>query len=264
MEAFFVDGPGAPEGGQYERAEGFSIVSATLVLGYEGELPGSFFAIEDGEVAAWGSCRPNMVSDDLVAARWEPAGPIDIRGREVSLLVDGGACETGDGRDVLTELVKVEVEETESQVTITAWTRDRPFEGLCAGVGIALDSQVELASPLGERSLLDGGPIPPRVVGFEASDGPPPPTTVPELDNSTLDRLDCSPGIVVEERVPDAGQDPLDIAREAEPAVVEVEPGQPLWWWGLNEGGTVVVGLALGDMNGADYQVWTCDPPLDK
>lgn len=263
MEAFFVDGPGAPEGGQYERADGFSIVSDSLVLGYNGELPDSFFAIEDGGITGWGSCRPNMVSGDLVAARWEPAGPINIRGRTISLKVDGGACVTDDGHDVLTEMVDIDVEETGSQVTITAWTRDKSFEGMCAGVGITLDSQVELASALGDRSLLDGGPIPPRVVNFEASDGPPPPTTVPEVDNSSLDRLDCSSGIVIEERVPDSGQDPLDVARELEPAVVEVEPGRPLWWWGLDEGGTVIVGLALGDMDGADYQVWTCDPPLD-
>lgn len=262
LEDFFVDGPGAPEDRQYERADGFSIVSGSLVLGYDGELPDSFFAIEDGEITGWGSCSPNMVSEDLVAARWEPAGPINLRGTEISLKVDGGACVTDEGRDVLTELVDIDIEETESQVTITAWTRDKPFEGLCAGVGITLDAEVELASPLGERSLLDGGPIPPRVVDFEASDGPPPPTTIPEVDNSSLDRLDCSPGVVVEARVPDSGQDPLEVARDAESSVVEVEQGRPLWWWGLDEGGTVIVGLALGDMEGADYQVWTCDPPL--
>lgn len=40
LEAFFVDGPGAPEGGQFERADGFSIVSDSLALGYNGELTG--------------------------------------------------------------------------------------------------------------------------------------------------------------------------------------------------------------------------------
>lgn len=259
LEAFFVDGPGAPEGGQYERADGFSIVSDSLVLGYNGELPNSFFAIEDGDITGWGSCSPNLVSEDLVAARWEPDGPINIRGQTVAINVDGGACVTDDGQDVLTELVDVDVEESESQVTITAWTRDKPFDGLCAGVGITLDAEVELASPLSERTLLDGGPIPARVVDFEASDEPPPPTTIPDVGKSSLDRLDCSPGIVVEKRVPDSGQDPLDIARDAEPDVIEVEEGRPLWWWGLNQDGTVIVGLALGDMDGADYQVWTCD-----
>lgn len=262
LDAFFVDGPGAPEGGQYQNAEGFSIVSDSLVLGYSDRLPDSFFVIEGGDVAGWGSCSPNLVSDDLVAGRWEPAGPINIRERTISLQVEGGACETDDGQEILTEVVDVDVEETESQVTITAWTRDKPFEGLCAGVGIMLDSQVELSSPLGDRSLLDGGTIPPRVVDFVASDGPPPPTTVPEVDNSSLGRLDCSPGVVVEQRVPHSGQDPVEIARATAPAVVEMESGQPLWWWGLNENGTVVVGLALGDADGADNQVWTCDPPL--
>ncbi len=53
MEAFFVDGPGHPKGGQYLRAEGFSIVSDSLVLAYSSQLPDSFFAIEDGEIAGW-------------------------------------------------------------------------------------------------------------------------------------------------------------------------------------------------------------------
>ena len=264
MEAFFVDGPGAPEGGQYQRAEGFSIVSDSVVLGYVGLLPDSFFAIEGGELTGWGSCNLNRVSDDLVAGRWEPAGPVDIRARIISLRVEGGACVTDDGQEILTEVVDVDVEETESEVTVTVWTRDEPFDGLCAGVGVMLDTHVELSAPVGDRSLLDGGTVPPSVVDFEASDGPPPPSTAGEVDSSSLGRLACSPGVVVEERFPDTGQDPVEIAREAAPAVVEVESGQPLWWWGLNENGTVVVGLALGDSDGADYQVWTCDPPLES
>lgn len=80
---------------------------------------------------------------------------------------------------------------------------------------------------------------------------PPPPM-------SEVGSLDCSPGLVNEVRVPDEGQAPLDIAREADPRVVEVVPGQPLWQSGVDAGGEVIVELALGDMPGADYQVWTC------
>ena len=43
LEAFFVDGPGSPEGGQFLRAEGFSVVSDSLVLGYSDLLPDSFY-----------------------------------------------------------------------------------------------------------------------------------------------------------------------------------------------------------------------------
>ncbi|MGA9594539.1 MAG: META domain-containing protein [Acidimicrobiia bacterium] len=75
-----------------------------------------------------------------------------------------------------------------------------------------------------------------------------------------LGRLVCSPGVVVEERVPDTGQDQLEVARAAARDVVEVESDSPLWWWGLDQNGTVIVALALGDADGADYQVWTCEP----
>lgn len=87
----------------------------------------------------------------------------------------------------------------------------------------------------------------------------PPTTTRPEPEPlSRIGRLDCSPGIAVETRVPDEGQTPLEIARAADPSVVSVEPGEPLWHSGLDAAGDVVVELALGDLPGADYQVWTC------
>lgn len=44
----------------------------------------------------------------------------------------------------------------------------------------------------------------------------------------------------------------------ADPRAVEVVPGQPLWHSGVDADGEVIVELALGDMPGADYQVWTC------
>ena len=87
------------------------------------------------------------------------------------------------------------------------------------------------------------------------------PTTEPHVPEpqSQVGRLDCSPGFVREMRVPDEGQPPLDIAREADERVVSVEPGQPLWHSGIDASGEVIVELALGDMTGADYQVWTCE-----
>lgn len=87
-----------------------------------------------------------------------------------------------------------------------------------------------------------------------------PPTTqfVEPPPISEIGQLDCSPGVVEETRVPDEGQDVLDIAQDADPNVVEVEQWEPLRYSGLNADGQVIVELALGDMTGADYQVWTC------
>jgi len=98
---------------------------------------------------------------------------------------------------------------------------------------------------------------------FTRSVGRPSTTTLPPPVYDSLGRLDCGAGIVVEKRVADTGQDPLEIAQAASPDTVGVFPGKPLWWWGVNQNDAVIVGLALGDMVGADYQVWTCDPPLD-
>lgn len=254
MEMFFTEGPGAPESTQYSTAEGFSIVSDLLVLGYQDGLPSSHFDIEGGTVVGWGGCRPNRVADDLVASRWEPFGSSGPDTSVVSLRVEGGACETSEGMEVLTEVVAIETDESGDHVEITVWTSSKPAIGAC--VGVSLDAEVELAAPLGDRSLLDGGTIPATTVSFSASSFP----DRREDDDPLLDALECSPGTVLEQRVPDTGQDPLDVARSVAPDVVEVKPIQPLWWWGLNQNGTVIVTLALGDSDGADYQVWTCDP----
>ena len=48
---------------------------------------------------------------------------------------------------------------------IIVWTRDKSFEEMCAGVGVMLDSQAELSSHVGDRSLLDGGTVPATHVG---------------------------------------------------------------------------------------------------
>lgn len=88
-----------------------------------------------------------------------------------------------------------------------------------------------------------------------------PPTTEPFVPPrfTEIGRLDCAPNYVEETRVPDTGQDPLEIAQDADPDVVAVEPGEPLWHSGLDVEGNVIVELALGDADGADYQVWTCE-----
>ncbi len=97
---------------------------------------------------------------------------------------------------------------------------------------------------------------------FSGVDEPPPTTTVTSPPYSRIERLDCSPGFVIEDRIPDAGQEPLALLRSVAPGVVRVESGRPLWSWGLDADGVVIAGAALGDMDNADYQVWSCDPPL--
>lgn len=251
--AFFENGPGAPEGGMYREATGFSIVSDSLVLGYQGQLPSARFIVEDGTVRRWGGCLPNRVSDGLVAAQWQLAAPVAADTTTLEIAVEGGACVTKAGNDIVTEVAGSDVVEDTDAVTVTVWTRDEPVQGACAGVGIMLRSSVELPSPLNGRTLLNGGPVPPQKVRLTPIQLEP-----PEDDDSSLGRLHCAPSTVGEQLVADIGQDPQDIIKSAVPSVVEVESGQPLWWWGIDKDGEVVAALALGDMDAADYQLWTC------
>lgn len=136
-----------------------------------------------------------------------------------------------------------------------------PEEGSLMDAELAFEAVVWQDSPVqvsfeGDRMVWSNGPDRLEFVPIES-----PPTTEPfePEPQTSVGRLNCSPGFVAETRVPDTGQDPLEIAREADASVVEVEPGQPLWHAGLDANGEVVVELALGDMPGADYQVWTCE-----
>lgn len=165
MEAFFVDGPGAVEDFVFAPSEGFSIVSDSLVLGYHDRLPNVEVAFESGKVTGWGTCPLVLADGDLIASRWNPAPNLDSETTRIPIQVEGGACVTDTGQDLLTELVQVDVEETDDSVEIVIWTRDAPFEGMCAGVGVFLDAEVELAAALGTRRLIDGGTIPKTDIG---------------------------------------------------------------------------------------------------
>ncbi len=85
--------------------------------------------------------------------------------------------------------------------------------------------------------------------------GPTPTTSPPP---SSWGRLDCSPGTVIEVRLGDMGVEPEQILLDAEPEVVRVEAGEPLWWWGLDASGRVVAALAEGDITPVQYQLLTC------
>ncbi len=167
LDSFFSGGPGEAEGDAYARAVGFSIVSDTLILGYERDVPASFFILEDGRVEQWGGCRPILVAGDLVAARWRLARPVDPAATVLALQIDADACSTDDGNDVLTEVVSVDVTEHTDTVDVVVWVRDRPIRGSCPGGGVVVDATATLSRSLDGRSLLDAGTVPPSPVPTE-------------------------------------------------------------------------------------------------
>lgn len=91
---------------------------------------------------------------------------------------------------------------------------------------------------------------------FISVEAPPQPPPLPPVRR--MGRLNCSPGVLVEERVDAAGQDPEALIRQAAPEVSTIEAEPPSFWWGYDEAGVVVAGLGLGDTVPAVYQVWTC------
>jgi hypothetical protein len=161
LEEFFVGGYGEVESGPYAELDGFSIVSDSYVLGYRDGLPIMDYTLDGDDVQQWGGCNTVLVYGDRTAGRWYPVGPIDATASVLPLRVEGGACvENGETR-IVTEVVSIDVVETDDTVEITAWTREKGFTGMCAGVGIEIDAEVNLAAPLGGRILLDAGLIPP-------------------------------------------------------------------------------------------------------
>jgi hypothetical protein len=169
LERFFTDGDGAPEDFIYLEAEGFSVVSESLVLGYRDGLPFTVFGFDGGRVGGHGGCYPNLVSGDRVAYRWQPARPIDTYAITLPIEVEGGGCVSGEGTDVTTEIDSIDVVEDADRVRIVVWARERErfLEGLfggCDGVGVYIDAEAELAAPLGDRALVDAGIIPGTVI----------------------------------------------------------------------------------------------------
>jgi len=82
----------------------------------------------------------------------------------LALEIEGGACAGPGGNEIITEIVRVDVTETESTVDIVVWVRETPFVGTCAGVGMLLPVEAALTTPLGDRTLWDGGTVPPTEV----------------------------------------------------------------------------------------------------
>jgi len=160
LEAFFLDGPGAIEGQWFQEAGGFSIVSPSLVLGYEDGAVTSMTELEDGEVTGWGSCIPTLVRARAETARWALAEGWDRNSSVIPIKVEGGACVTGTRTRVTTRIVDVDVIESADSVDVIVWTKERLTLLGCAGVGVDLDSEITLASPLGDRALYNAGLVP--------------------------------------------------------------------------------------------------------
>lgn len=163
LDAFFNGGPGEVEGGGYLEADGFSIVSESYVLGYRDGLPISDFRLDGTDVRGWGGCRSVLVRGNQTASRWYLDSPPDPRATTIPILVEGGACVEPDGNRIITEVVEIVVQD-EDAVVITAWTRNIDMPAMCAGVGIDLEAEAVLELPLGDRTLLNGGLLPPAPI----------------------------------------------------------------------------------------------------
>ncbi len=144
----------------YDEAEGFSIVSDTLVLAYRDRVPTAFFFLEGDRVLDWGPCRPNLVDDARFAVRWRPAGPVDPEASTVRIRADVPRCTTPDGTPSPSQVAAVDVEEGSDAVTVVVWFREPP-RGSCLPDGGRVETVVQLAGPLGDRILFDGGTFPP-------------------------------------------------------------------------------------------------------
>lgn len=159
LESFFVGGEGEPENQQYLGSDGFSVVSDSIVIGYQDDLPVTFFKLDGDGVSGWGGCQPTLVSGSLVAYRWQPVQPIESDSLVVPIQVEGGGCVTDGETEIITEVESVDVVEGPDRVDITVWVRERLVAG-CAGVGVMIDATAELSEPLGSRTLFDAGTIP--------------------------------------------------------------------------------------------------------
>ena len=161
LETLFVGGTAAEEGGQFRESEGFSIVSAELVLGYQGGAVTWFFSMDENGVRSWGGCNPTHARRDQVTARWTPAGHVSAEATSFPIYVEGGACSTDGGNEITTVIESIVVEEKLDRVDVVVWTSERSLESeFCAGVGINIDAEVVLAEPLADRSLVDTGAFP--------------------------------------------------------------------------------------------------------
>src|SRR3990172_1513632 len=163
--AFFTRGPGQAANGPYLSAEGFSVVSESLVLGYSHGLPLLLLRPTDVAIASFPDCLLTMVVGDAVAARWVPEEPVDADATSLRVAVIAEGCTTATGTESLTELWGTSVVWDSQSVQVTVWTRPRTFSvDHCARTAVVLSEEIGLDAPLGGRALFDGGFVPPFVI----------------------------------------------------------------------------------------------------
>jgi hypothetical protein len=169
---FFTNGDGAEEDAGYSTVDAFSVVSPSLVLGYQDDAIVFSLDLDGDRVRGWGGCRPSLLLNGSVSTRWTPAVGWDRTSNVIPIKVEGGACSTENGVEIVTEIVGIDVTENTDSVEAVVWTQEH-FEGLCAGLGIRLDDQLTLAEPLGDRALYDTGQSPPLRVDRPAAGSTP-------------------------------------------------------------------------------------------
>lgn len=89
---------------------------------------------------------------------WNLDSPVDGDATSFRITAASGVCVDVEGQEVGFEpLDRVDVEETSTEVIVSAWLAEpetpRPTE--CAGMSADLPAVVELEEPLGDRELVD-------------------------------------------------------------------------------------------------------------
>jgi heat shock protein HslJ len=123
-------------------------------------------------------------------------------------------------------------------------------------------------SPVGVRVEVGGGSMTWRAGNTELFfvQVPTPPEPTPAPPPSSMGKLDCSPGIIVETQVVDDLRPTEQILLETVPQVVRAEedpdyaPPAPAAWfyWGYDAVGNPIAFIARGDVEPPQYQVFTC------
>lgn len=160
MHVYFTTEPGAREAEEYWLANGFTIVSRHLVLGYEHEHPFVEFEMLGGEIGA-GTCSPTLRSGDLTAYEWSlpstPATDTTI----VAATVAGSGCVRDDGSiHAVSQVESIEVMEFADRVEVTVWGLEAEPLLTCSDIDFSMPIGIALSDPLGSRALIDTGRIP--------------------------------------------------------------------------------------------------------
>jgi hypothetical protein len=169
VDRFFTPMPPSQARRAYRAAEGFTVVSESLVLGFQEGLPTLLVNPSDWTVVQVPDSYLHFVVDDGVATRWFLEQPVDADTTTLHVGIAAGACVTTTGTEVLAECCAQTVIEGAESVSITMWATERrslasATSTTCAGIGVVLHDEVTLEEPLGDRLLLDGGFVPPLVI----------------------------------------------------------------------------------------------------